>query len=192
MTVARVVHWIRTLHVYLSLATFGAVLLFSMTGLLLGLGQWWDWETPITTQRALAVPANVELAAEGPQVLTLGRAIGFRGALVSSDSSTPGQIILVFQRPGWRGEATIRSDTRMAQITEESRGVLGYLADLHRDHATNSAWRIVLLTTATVLSFLVISGVVLWWKVLSRRKWGIFWLIAGAAIAAGAGLWPLV
>lgn len=179
-------HMIRTLHIHLSMATLGVVLLFAGTGLVLGLGHKWEMEIPAIIRRTALIATEGMIGAKPEQVEGLRRELAVSGSLESSDESDAQQLVLTFVRPGSRTEVTIERSSRKAQIRTEDRGTMGFLSDLHRNKSTRPGWQWLVPATAGLLLMLTLTGVVLWWNHPTRRRWGAIWIVVGIAVAVGA------
>ena len=186
MTYMHLMHMVRTVHIHLSMALLGLLLLFTTTGIYMGISHQWDMENPSVVQRVVTLPADMELGSKPEQTQRLESYLGLSGALDSVDDAEP--LLVVYRRPGKLTEVSIDRTTRKAQIRIEDRGVMGYLSDLHRLKYTRPGWLWMVPLAGGLVLLLTLTGVWLWWHHHFRRKWGLFWLVLGLA-AAGLAAW---
>lgn len=170
----------RLLHIHLSMLALLFLFLYAISGLILN-------HPETLGSESAAVESSVQLAPglTVEQAVTAVRAAGqVRGRLESSEAGED-ELRLVFARPGYRAEVVINRGSGAAAISVEDRGVVGVLEDLHRGKHVGGAWRLASDAAAIILATVVLTGVVLWWSLPVRRKWGTVWLVLGAVTLAG-------
>jgi hypothetical protein len=108
---------------------------------------------------------------------------GAIGAVATFDVD-PTSLHIEMKGPGRHTEADI--DRRSGQLTlkVERRGLLMRFDDLHRGKDTGIAWRWVLDLSAALLFLGSLSGILIWWALPRRRKWGVAALIGGTMLVA--------
>jgi uncharacterized protein len=200
-TFRRVLKASRICHVYLTLFSLTLLLFFAVTGFMLNHEDWFLPETPRETvvegevPRALvAVPAGASEEDEAPvdkfEVCeALRRQFDIRGAVhPNSYRCDRGTVEVAFARPGEKTAVEIDRETGRVKLTRETSGFAGIVTDLHRGKSTGSVWKAgtgwSLLIDAACIVLIIISatGLVLWWSLKSRGKWGAVALVAGTLI----------
>jgi hypothetical protein len=73
-------------------------------------------------------------------------------------------------------------------VVNETHGVTGVLANLHRGTSAGGWWKLFIDLTAGVLILAVFTGLVVWFSLPKRRLWGIVALVIGSALAIAAYL----
>jgi hypothetical protein len=85
----------------------------------------------------------------------------------------------VFKRPGTEVEALIQREDGKAEVTIQTRGINAILLDLHRGKSTGVVWGVVIDAVCVVLLVVAATGLILWWSLRSRGRWGFLLLGAG-------------
>jgi len=176
---------LRTLHVYLSMAAAGVMMLYAVSGFVLNHADWFDPQAArSTSEKRLSLPAEVAARADREEVLRhLRRDAGVRGA-VSSFQVDDDAIRAVFRSPGRRCEIVISRPAGDAEMTTEWHGLPGVLSDLHEGEGVGSAWRRIMDAMAVLLAVSVLTGVIMLLTLPNRRRAGIIAAAAGAAVCA--------
>jgi hypothetical protein len=135
--------WARNIHIYISMLGLLAVMFFSVTGIMLNHSDWFDLNDPRVTKMEGTLPAAM---LKGPDKLAvvekLRKDFGATGALDSFDVDDS-SLEVVFKSPGRRTEANIDRQSGHADVTVESHGFGGRIAELHRGTDAGPAWRLV-------------------------------------------------
>lgn len=207
-----VVKWARTVHLYLTLFCLGLLLFFGVTGFMLNHEGWFvsSRETVVPCEvpaDLLADPNKHEL-----QIVELLRAkYGVVGSLstvedlaAEGDSAQPAgrkplleissdEIRGVFKRPGSQVTAVIYREEREAndhtfkpgqgEITFHSTGANGLLLDLHRGKDTSGPWHLVIDAIAAVYLVVAATGIIMWWSLKGRGKYGLWVVLAGVVLS---------
>ena len=168
--------WIRSLHIYLSLAAFLLLFFFTLTGWLmvhqegLGLNQEMTREEHVPLKNS-----NLKLnSEEGKQVLA---GLELYGRMTECEED-----YAQFAEPGaatWVELDRVNGEIRM---THETRGLSGRGFDLHRNR--HSTWFGTLIQDLTAALFLMVSlsGILLWLPLSRRRRLGLILLMLGAVV----------
>lgn len=176
--------WARNIHIYISMLGLLVVIFFSVTGIMLNHGDWFGLNEPRVTKREGTLPAGI---LKGPDKLAvvekLRKELGATGALDSFDSDE-GSLNLVFKSPGRRTEANIDRATGHAEVSVESHGFSGRIAELHRGTDAGPAWRLIIDITAILLLITALTGITLWFLIPKWRPLGF----AALAVCLGACL----
>jgi hypothetical protein len=186
-TYARFAGVVRTVHIYLTMSAFLLMMFFAVTGVVLNHEDWIAGQT-VTRDTTATVPAAL-LA--GPDKLmlveTLRNDFGAIGA-VSTFDVDESSLHIELKGPGRHTEADVDRKSGKLTLKVERRGLLMRLDDLHRGKDTGVAWRWVLDASAVLLFLGSLSGILIWWALPRRRKWGVAALIGGT-VAVAAIYW---
>jgi hypothetical protein len=182
-TYARFAGVVRTIHIYLTMSAFLLMMFFAVTGVVLNHEDWIAGQTVTRDTTATIAPALLA----GPDKLMIVEHLrsdfGAIGAVATFDVD-PTSLHIEMKGPGRHTEADI--DRRNGQLTlkVERRGLLMRFDDLHRGKDTGIAWRWVLDLSAALLFLGSLSGILIWWALPRRRKWGVAALIGGTMLVA--------
>jgi hypothetical protein len=205
-TFRRVLKASRICHVYLTLFTLTIILFFAVTGFMLNHEDWFLPDTPRETKLEGDLPKNLVALPEAPEGASddehvpqvdkfevceaLRRMFDIRGTVhPNSYRCDRGTVEVTFARPGEKATAEIDRETGHVTLTRETNGFAGLVTDLHKGKSTGSVWKAgtgwSLLIDATCIVLVIISatGLVLWWSLKARGKWGTVYLILGTVIA---------
>jgi hypothetical protein len=185
----RLLKWSRLAHVYLTL--FGLVLIlgFAITGFMLNHESWFLPTEPWTRQAEGMMPANLLHPVDRLGVVeTLRNDFGAAGAVSSFREDDDGlEVELV--RPGMRVVASVRLADGQTTVQFETRGWAGILMDLHKGKSAGWAWGWVIDGVCVLLLAVAATGLVLWWSLRGRGKWGAVVLLCGTALAVAVYYW---
>jgi len=169
----------RTLHIYLTMLVCLMLLFFGATGFMLNHGEGFGLETirsgtrEGTLSRAILAPVDRLAVVEG-----LRSGLGAVGAVDSFEEE--GEALrIVFRRPGYRAEASVRRADGRVEMTTEERGTAALLTDLHKGANAGKAWKWVIDGTAVLLVLGSLTGLILWISLPRRRAMGIAALLVG-------------
>jgi hypothetical protein len=177
------VKWARTVHLYTTLAALGLVLFFAVTGFMLNHEDWFNSGDPHTETRTGLVPVALLRGPDKLAVVELLRKDYGASGTLDSFAEEGDSFRVVFKAPGRRVEAAIERDTGAAEVTSETRGFAGIILDLHRGKATGSVWSLVIDAVAGVLLLVSGSGLILWWSLRGRGRYGL--LVVGLGVVLG-------
>jgi hypothetical protein len=177
--------WTRTIHIYVSMLGLLAVIFFSVTGIMLNHEEWFGFATPRITKKQGTMP---EAMTSEPDKLVivekLRKDFGATGALDSFEIEED-RLSVVFKSPGRQTEASLQRADGQAEVTIETHGFNGRLAELHRGTDAGAGWRWVIDGTAVVLLITSVTGLMLWclvpkWRPLGLTALAVCVLICGA------------
>lgn len=173
----------RTIHVYLTMFAFLAIMFFAVTGLLLNHEDWFAGATR-TSVVTDTIPRRL---LEGPDQLmvveNLRARFGATGA-VSTFDIDDATLHVELKGPGRRTEADIDRKSGLTVATTERRGFFVRLDDMHRGKDSGTAWKWVLDVSAILLFVGSLTGILMWFALPRRRKWGLAALLSSAVILA--------
>lgn len=179
-TYARFSGTMRTIHIYLTMFAFLLMLLFALTGVVLNHEDWIAGQTvKVDTTGVLPVALM-----KGPDKLMIVERMrsdfGAIGAVSSFDDDEK-TLHVEMKGPARHTEADIDRATGKITMSVERRGALMRLDDLHRGKDTGKPWRWVIDVSAILLFLGSLTGILMWWALPRRRKWGVTALIGGVA-----------
>lgn len=187
---------VRWLHLYVSVASFGIVLFFAVTGLTLNHAEWFTGETPAARRTTGKVNdawlslgrddgvARLEL------VEALRRAHAPKG-FVSEFRIEEAQCSVAFKGPGYVGEATFNRKDGSYEFIETRMGFVAVINDLHKARDSGAGWSLVVDIAAVVLAVVSFSGLAL--IVFMKRKLATALKVtaAGTLLSLAAWYWLL-
>ncbi|QJW95994.1 PepSY-associated TM helix domain-containing protein [Frigoriglobus tundricola] len=154
----------------------------------------------------LPVPSEASGEATGDEKLAVVEALrkefDIRGELSSfgfvRDDNDRQQIKVEFKRAGGETVATIDTETAKTEVAATYQGWAIVMTDLHRGNRgnlsnevkrTGRVWSFVIDGTCVLLLVVCATGLVMWWSLKSRGKWGAVLFLLGTAGAVGAYYW---
>ena len=186
-TYARFSGVMRTVHIYVTMFAFLLMMFFALTGVVLNHEDWIAGQT-VTRDTTAMLPVALM---QGPDKLMIVERLradfGAIGA-VSTFDVDDATLHVELKGPGRHTEADIERKTGKIKITVERRGFLMRLDDLHRGKDSGKAWRWVIDVSAAFLFVGSLTGILMWWALPRRRKWGVTALVGGA-VATGLFYW---
>lgn len=175
---------IREAHIYLSMFALLVVGLFAATGFMLNHGEWFGVDDHGEQVVSFTVADDLPLDPADPTALAaaMHERYGVAGAMTAFENDGQ-ELRLVFERPGRRDDVSIRLDDRSAERVTERAGLAGLLADLHTGKAAPRAWRLAMDAAAVCLLLVSVTGLVLSFKIIARRRRiGLIALACGSAV----------
>ncbi len=176
--------WTRSLHIYISMLGLLALIFFSFTGIMLNHEEWFGFAEPHIVKREGTLPGAT---APEPDKLALveelRKRFGATGALDSFEIDTD-RLTVHFRSPARRCEAVLSRTDGHTEVTLESHGFSGRLAELHRGTDAGGAWRLLIDITAVLLLVTGLTGVALWTLVPKWRPLGLTAVVVSVAICA--------
>lgn len=135
-------------------------------------------------------------------VEALRKEFDVRGELSSfgfvRDEADRQKIKVEFKRAGGETVATIDAETTETEVASVYQGWAIVMTDLHRGNRgnltnevkrTGRVWSFVIDATCFVLLVIAATGLVLWWSLKSRGKWGAVLFLLGTAGGFAAYYW---
>ena len=172
----------RWLHIYLSMASFGILFFFAVTGLTLNHTEWFAGQ-----QKTIQTKGSVDLkwirtaVAKLEIVEHLRNTHGIKGAL--SDFRIDGQQCAVsFKGPGYTADTFIDRGTGAYEITETRMGFVAIINDLHKGRDSGKVWSLMIDISAVLMCLVSLSGIILMLFLQKRRFSGLLVAAAGVAL----------
>lgn len=164
----------RTLHIYLSMLGVVMLMFFGVTGFMLNHADGFGLEATRTDVSSTTIPVNVIQKQDKLMLVEHLRSTGVSGAVDPFDWPGEGEVFhLAFKSPRSHTDVDIDLPAGVAEITTQTRGVMGWLTRLHTAGEAGAGWRLLLDMTAILLVIASISGIVLWQSLAKRRAIGI-------------------
>lgn len=185
--VSRVYRWFcklsRLFHLLLGLSGLWLMLFFSVTGFMLNHEDWFGMDEP---QRTVETGVTPKEYVEGPDKLLvvehLRSQFGIVGRLETFEVEEE-ELHVLFKKPGLEVEAVIQREDGSTILTRESRGLAGWLTDLHRGKTTTVPWGVAIDLTSILFLLIAVSGLLLWFTLYGRRRLGLYVLSAGLVVS---------
>ena len=137
----------RWLHIYVSMASFGILFFFAVTGLTLNHADWFFADQAVTTKAKGSVPAawvapGAREVARLEVVEHLRRLHGVRG-LVGEFRIEDESCAVSFRGPGYAAEALVERATGAYELNETRMGFVAVINDLHKGRDSGAGWSLV-------------------------------------------------
>lgn len=171
----------RWLHIYISMAAFGILLFFAVTGITLNHQDWFS-EDGRTTE----IKGTLDKKWLGKEVAKLDvveflrRAHGIKGAMgefrVEDDQCT-----VTFKGPGYSANAFIDRASGKYDLTENRAGFVAAMNDLHKGRDSGRVWSVAIDVSAVLMTLVSLSGFTLIFFLQKRRLSGLVVTGIGAA-----------
>lgn len=191
----------RWLHIYLSLFAFGAMLLFSVTGLTLNHPEWFGAAAAVTDDLTGDVPTGllgdpaadptgqlVDSAAVAASIRSAHRITGRLADAQADDRD----LALTWKGPGCSADAVVDRRSGRYTLSVTRHGLVAILNDFHKGRDTGAAWSLVIDVTAILLTLVAITGFALIFFIRRRRLAGLVTAAFGAVVVVAVAAWVLV
>lgn len=180
------IKWARTVHLYTTLAALALILFFTATGFMLNHEDWFSPAEPYRTERKGTISHKLLKPTDKLGVVeALRKDFGAIGA-VDTFEDEEDRVRVVFKRPGTQVTAEVLKEDGSTEVTHDTRGIAGVMLDLHRGKTTGTAWSLVLDVVCAVLFGISATGLVMWWSLRGRGRYGLaviaFGIVVGFAI----------
>lgn len=184
--------WIRSLHIWLSLFGFGATFFFAVTGLTLNHADWFESDTPTVSVQRDELPVSLlegdvdrlEVAEHlRDRHRIRGRVAGFELGEVACR--------VTWRNAGYAATADIERVTGTYELTEERRGVVAILDDLHRGAHCGPWWSLLVDAAAVLLVLISATGLWLLCYLKKRIRTGMMLGFLGGATLAISYVWTV-
>jgi len=175
---------VRSLHIYLSSLAIALFLFVAVTGFLLNHATRFGLDEARAQTQTLTLPTGALTQPDKTALVQeLRQRLGRVGELNTFEAEAD-ELRITFKKPGSRTDVVVDRATGQTEVTTESRGVLGVMADLHKGASAGNGWSYVIDAAAILLAFVSLTGLVLLFS-LPRRRWLATSLVA---VGIGAGL----
>jgi hypothetical protein len=168
-----------TVHVYVTLFGLVLILFFAVTGFILNHEDWFGLNTPQTWSSTGTIPPGLLEPMNELAIVELLRK-EYRATGEARLVQKPDRIEVTFKGPGRKVDVEIEREDGKMTLTYEVSGVIGLLTDLHKGKSTGLVWPWVVDGVCVLLLVISATGLVLWWSLRSRGRFGL--------VAIGLGL----
>jgi len=177
--------WARWIHTYVSLAGFGAVLFFAVTGITLNHADWFERAEPVVREGRGELPRSVLPERGEVDPASLARAVRASarvGGELASFSADGEACSLVLKGPAYAVDVQVDRVKSEYHFSEKSLGAMAYLDDLHKGRDSGPVWAAVIDLCGVVMAAAALTGLWLLLYVRGRRTPGL-WVTAVGAVA---------
>lgn len=176
----------RWLHIYLSMASFGILFFFAVTGLTLNHTEWLRGQQKTAQVKGTLdrqwVKGKVEKSVQKLEIVEfLRKTHGVKTAL-SEFQIDEFQCTVSFKGPGYAADAFIDRATGRYELTETRMGAVAVLNDLHKGRDSGEVWSAIIDISAVLMTLVSLTGLVLIFYVYKRRMSGLISLAVGLAL----------
>ena len=183
----RLAAFLRWLHIYLSMVSFGLVFFFAVTGLTLNHADKFADQTHTQQEKGILdlrwVKTPDTLKINRLQIVEyLRNKYGIRAAL-SDFRIDDSQIGVSFKGPGFAADAFISRENGEYELTKTSAGFVGIINDLHKGRDTGPGWSMLIDIAAVLLTLVSLTGMLLLLYIRKRRLSGLLVAALGLLVA---------
>jgi hypothetical protein len=176
----------RWLHIYLSMVSFGIVLFFAVTGLTLNHAEWFADQVRTVQLKGQVDPKWVK-PGDPKNVAKLDvvehlRTVNQVRSALSDFHIDDSQCEVSFKGPGYTADAFIDRSSGAYELTITRNGIVAVLNDLHKGRDTGTVWARIIDISATLMTLVSLSGLVLIFFLQKRRAPGLIAVGIGAIL----------
>ena len=187
----KLLHWSRTLHIYLTMLGLFVMMLFGVTGFTVNHEDWFGATTPHVTESEGQTPPDLVAKKDALRLVEhLRQNWRISGALTGFDELDE-KFSLGFKEPGRIWEVEIDKPGGATRVHAEAFNFIAVVNNLHRGRYAGSGWRWVIDISALFIALACATGIVLWLALPKRRQLGVLALAAGT-LATLLIYWTLV
>jgi uncharacterized protein len=169
----------RWLHIYLSMASFGILFFFAVTGLTLNHTDWFTKQ-----QHTIQLRGNIDRKYLGRDVAKLEivehlrNTHGIHGA-VKDFRVEDTDCSVAFKGPGYAADVLIDRASGRYELTETRMGFFAVLNDLHKGRDSGHAWSVIIDISAVLMTLVSLTGLLLIFFLQKKRTSGLLAAVAG-------------
>lgn len=186
--------WNRRLHYYLGLYLLFFCWLFALSGLLLNHPQWqfaqfWPNRVQTTSEQVVAIGAA---ASDLDRARDIVRQLGLSGEIQWPAARPEGALAFQVTRPGLIADVRVDLETGRAIVQRNDLNAWGVVHLLHtftgmpagdtrneRDWMLTTAWALSMDAVAAGLILMVVSSLIMWYRLNTKRRAGVMALLLG-------------
>ncbi len=177
----------RTLHIYISLVGFLMFGFFAVTGIILNHDSF-GWDQMSTATSRTRIDKSVARAGAQDAVVQALRSAAHTSLPATRFNARPEDIEVTFTGPARHTQALVNRATGDVELTVETRGWAGVLADLHKGAETGPVWKFLLDFISVLLVLSSATGLIILLSLPNRRAMGLLATAAGTVVALAAYL----
>lgn len=177
----------RTLHIYISLVGFLMFGFFAVTGVILNHDSF-GWDQMSTATSSARIATGVARGGAQETVVAALRSATHISLPATRFNARPGDIEVSFSGPGQHTQALVNRANGEVELTIETRGWAGVLADLHKGAETGPVWKFLLDFVSVLLVLSSITGLIILLSLPNRRALGLLAAAIGTVAALAAYL----
>ena len=172
----------RWLHIYLSMASFGILFFFAITGLTLNHADWFAKQ-----QHTVQIRGSMDKKYLGKDVgrleivEQLRSAHGIHGA-VKDFRVEDTDCSVSFKGPGYAADVLIDRATGRYELTETRMGFFAVLNDLHKGRDSGDTWAVIIDISAVLMTLVSLTGLLLIFFLQKKRLSGLLVAAAGMVL----------
>jgi len=176
----------RWLHIYLSMASFGILFFFAVTGLTLNHTEWFASQQRTAqirgTMRTEWLRGNEVAKLEVVEFLRQTHHIQGAMADFRIDDSQCG---ISFRGPGYTADTFVDRKTGQYDLTETRNGFFAVMNDLHKGRDSGPRWSMLIDLSAVLMTLVSLTGMVLIFLLKRYRASGLMAAAVGCVICWG-------
>lgn len=169
----------RTVHLYVTLSGVVLLAFFAVTGFILNHEDWFGFGVANTRTATGHVPTALLAGPDKLGIVELLRKDFAAKGVLDSFEEEEDSLRLAFTQPGRRVEAVIQRSDGSMELTYDTRGFFGVIADLHRGKSTGTAWSLVIDGVCILVLVVSATGLYLWSSLKGRGHYGWVVLVLG-------------
>ncbi len=172
----------RWLHIYISMASFGILFFFAVTGLTLNHAEWFASQQRTVQIRGTIDPSYLSHDVAKMEVVEYFRNThGIHGA-VKDFRVEDTDCTVAFKGPGYAADVTIDRSTGRYELTETRMGLVAVLNDLHKGRDSGKGWGVIIDLSAVLMTLVSLTGLLLIFFLQKKRASGLLAAAAGAVL----------
>jgi len=175
----RILHFCRTIHVYLTIMGVFVMLLFGITGFTIDHEDWFKATNPRVTETAGQTPADLVAKKDGLHIVEHLRQTFHISAAMTDFEELDDKFSISFKDPGQLWEIEVAKPGGATHVHVESYNFIALINNLHRGRYAGAGWRWVIDVAAFLIVLACVTGFVLWLALPKRRQLGILVLLLG-------------
>lgn len=173
----------RWLHIYLSMASFGILFFFAITGFTLNHADWFSKQQRTTQFRGIINPKLLEKDVAKLEIVELLRNTrGIHGA-VNDFRVEDADCSISFKGPGYAADVFIDRATGRYELTETRLGLVAVLNDLHKGRDAGKGWAVIIDISAVLMTAVSLTGLLLILFLQKKRFSGLLIACAGCIVS---------
>lgn len=172
----------RWLHIYLSMASFGILFFFAITGLTLNHVDWFSRQQHTIQVRGTIDRKHLSKEVAKLEVVEqLRNAHGIHGAL-KDFRVEDADCSIAFKGPGYAADVIVDRASGRYELTETRMGFVAVLNDLHKGRDTGTGWAWVIDVSAVLMTLVSLTGLLLIFFLQKKRLSGLLAAAAGVVL----------